>query len=187
MSKKNKDHREVATSPEETERLLNLADILFYRVAELPPQRFDMGHFITAIPGDSSDKMAVSKMRASSFKCDCAACAAGWGAVFHRELGFDLPLYQDSQTIDWSEIEEIFTEDGSLQSWIFQGNWGGVVDDTAKGAARRIWYALRNGIPNNYRISSYVVGLYKNTRRPKRSMEFVESIPHMAQKKGRTT
>lgn len=150
MTKPKVKHIKIDISPEGRERLLKLADFLYFQVAESPTlYKFHMASFIGYGQATYS---RVDKMQQQHFTCGMAACACGWAVLIHDKLGFDIPTYQhDEKLIDFYDVGTFLVENqGELVvNWLFSSSWSHY-DNTAKGAAKRIWYLLRNGIHPDY-------------------------------------
>jgi hypothetical protein len=80
-------------------------------------------------------------------ECKTVACAAGHGPLF------GIKKWRGE---NWTEYSHrVFTgHNWILWNWLFDGQWAGV-DNTPKGAAARIRYALAHGVPDNAKDQRY--------------------------------
>lgn len=145
-------HLPLEVSAKQRRVLATLAEILYSHVVEHDGRHnhFDMAVFIRDA---DRNRFVSSSMREKQVVtdevniCETAACAAGWGAVFHKQLRVKVPADVNGM-VDWVKFIKILlgTESGPSVDFLFAGFWSGV-DDTPKGAAKRIWYALTHGVP----------------------------------------
>jgi hypothetical protein len=116
------------TTEERRANLVKLARFLWV----LPQCKFSMGLF--SDHGDDGP-------RGAAHTCPAVGCAVGWGPAAGIE-----PLCTDR---DWyAYADRVFGDDG-LHDWCFHSGWA-LSDETPKGAAKRILWALLNGIPEKY-------------------------------------
>ena len=127
---------------------------------------FDMDAFYV---GDSEPVLRPNKVYNESMPCGTVACAAGHGPMFGiqpTQEQIDM-LVKNSIPLSWRvyealcftgddiEFSERFSEsvwargDIDLFDWCFGSTWT-VCDNTPHGAAKRILYALKEGIPEDY-------------------------------------
>jgi hypothetical protein len=117
------------TTPERRANLVKLARFLYTEPIEA--KQFRMSGFCTASP----EYVATIERG-----CGTAGCAVGWGPA----AGI-APL---SCSENWDAYtDRVFGDDGDLWSWCFAPDWD-AVDNTPKGAAKRILWALLNGMPS---------------------------------------
>jgi hypothetical protein len=128
------------------EDLLKLADYLY----SLPDDYEHFSMFMYLFDGDCHyfhDAPVVGNLSSVITSCGTVACAVG-----HAPLaGVDCERFEQYQDIaNWLTNHNIFAYD-----WMFSGEWA-AVDDTPKGAAARIYFAIEQGIPFNPR--SFALG-----------------------------
>lgn len=140
-------------------------------------EHFDMSRFVmvekqTPFNGGSVVALAV-KAAAENF-CGTSACAAGWGIVM------GIGISNDPSERILAYIRRAYTgDDGDLHDWLFSLHWV-AVDNTALGAAARIRYFLKNGVPAiDYRKNP---ALYAETIAPYRQKSIEKRIKAMAKK-----
>ena len=119
--------------------------ILANHLKTIDPQKFDMSTFnrIHAFPEIGEE-----------YTCNTAGCIAGHAPMIP---GFEFNEKDTKgvfDTICWAKyIHRIFdiseVSDENLWLWIFGGNWS-AVDNTIKGAVKRIEYTLKYGLPENW-------------------------------------
>lgn len=121
-------HITINLTEEQRGNLLYLAEYLDTGVTEMP---FDMAHF-------RKDSVCI----ATSYVCGTSACAVGHGPL----IGISAIPGED-----WHPyLKRVFSESRHAYNWCFNGNWDDV-DNTARGAAARIFYMLKHGVPENVR------------------------------------
>lgn len=82
-----------------------------------------------------------------AYDCGSAACAIGFGQFLVTSK------YTSEMWAEYSQrVFGVTDSDGSKGFWMFSSDWL-LIDNTAKGAAARILYALSRGTPRN-RITS---------------------------------
>lgn len=101
---------------------------------------------------DFSRKDAQDEYLAKLHTCGSAACAVGHGpSLYEVDKVFKVKRHEG-----WSEYTaRVFgiddCDDGEGErafNWLFDGEWGDV-DNTPKGAAKRIRWYLKKGVPEN--------------------------------------
>lgn len=111
------------------ENLTTLANYL----ERVSPDAFDMGKF-------SVDKHG-KELGLHVHECGTVACAVGWGPA----AGFP-PLPSDEFWTNYSHrVFGLYAGDAAWD-WCFGWQWGGV-DNTPTGAAKRIRYLIKRGVP----------------------------------------
>jgi len=122
------------------ENLLKLAKFL----DGLPEdyKRFDMEDWVASENGTlCPDEIEDVDIKA----CGYAACAIG-----HAPQALGLSIEETNMIPMWDIfIENYFGIDYRSQEWMFGYEWKDV-DNTPKGAAKRIRYFLENGVPDEY-------------------------------------
>jgi len=161
--------------------LKKLADYL----AALPTDyaAFEMEDFLQPVSRQIVDKMNDDFRKAEReyalnnggvAQCGAVACAIGHGptAGIHAlpehmkgsAIGGDIEL----RTINWFAYADTFflepRADNAFE-WMFGGGWSNY-DNTHQGAAKRIYYFLENGVPDDFEdayadASDYFVALYQ--------------------------
>jgi len=114
---------------EQAANLRKLADYLLTLPAQYPD--FEMASYAKNV--DASDLVTVPE-------CGTAACAAG-----HGPLAGVRPLFGET----WDTYSHrAFASKDDAWSWCFSASWAWV-DNTAHGAARRILWLLKSGVPDD--------------------------------------
>ena len=122
------------------ENLLKLAKFL----DELPEdyKHFDMSKWLTS----DTYELCPDEIEDVDIKaCGYAACAIG-----HAPQALELTTEQAWECPTWSNfIEVYFGIDHHAEQFMFGAGWSDI-DDTPKGAAKRIRYFLENGVPDTF-------------------------------------
>lgn len=151
-------------TPVMIERLMVLASFLEHEV--LPPDdkgsHFNMRSYLRVRKEDFHYNQDYAETKDMVVKgevdpCGTTACAAGWAAVIHKRLRMRVPTKNESlvagseyMVIDWEKFSGKLTgHNMTLFKWLFDGSWTSW-DNTPNGAARRIRYALKYGIPDDF-------------------------------------
>lgn len=119
------------------EDLLKLADYLYG--LEDDYEHFSM--FMFLFDGECyffADDVVIDDLGKVITKCGTVACAVGHAPLAGIDCG-RFEQYQD--IVNWLTNHNAFAYD-----WMFSGEWS-CTDDTPKGAAARIYFALDYGIP----------------------------------------
>ena len=139
------EHIPVASrlKPQTIENLKQLAEGLL----KVEPMSFGMATF-TTIEGHVS-----GIDRPKSIKNECGTCACAAGHAYSMGIG-------DLNKRTWIKYAFDNFTDGSqlIFEWIFGGQWSHV-DDTPVGAAKRILYMLKLGIPNDTHLETPDLGI----------------------------
>lgn len=148
------EHNAVSLTPKQRKSLSTLATILYDHVKDRDRRHrhFAMQSFILDANMNTIEREGEKLKKGSLTACNTAACAAGWGAMFHELIRQPVPV-DLSGGIDWEEfVRSLVGEDmdvvgsNDLTTFLFGGGWS-QIDNTSNGAARRIWYVLKFGIP----------------------------------------
>jgi hypothetical protein len=108
-----------------------------------------MADYIRTVP-QSEFTMSTFRVNPNDIghQCNTVGCVVGHCTILDKN---PLPIYSDTGEINfylWSEqftgLEELFMWD-----WCFSSRWC-VVDNTTNGAALRIKWLLKNGLPENW-------------------------------------
>jgi hypothetical protein len=125
------------------ERRANLVKLARFLFTEIPQERFDMGDFAS----DFDPPQLHS--------CGAVGCAVGWGPAAGVEL-LKSEIIQSSESepcvdcyIDWYQYADRAFGGDRLYDWCFNAGWR-PYDNTPSGAAKRILWALTNGIPSHH-------------------------------------
>jgi hypothetical protein len=102
-----------------------------------------MGYFLAKLDIHMNEDHHIDRHMFGT--CGTVACAIG-----HSIAAGVVP---PECVLSWRLIaEEFFVHDNSIEwSWCFDADWQ-TVDNTPKGAARRIYYMLRNGVPKEFEM-----------------------------------
>ena len=120
------------TTPEQEANLLALADFL-----DTDPADFDMWTF--------AKKKGEILQVDEPIECGTVCCAVGYSAViFPEKLKEFLKTHLDPDWMDYGDY--VFGNLGIGWDWLFSGSWS-AVDNTPKGAAKRIRDYVKNGVP----------------------------------------
>lgn len=122
------------------ENLEKLARFLWNLPEEDATKRFDMKDFNTR-HGSPLSLVGDKEI------CETASCAVGWGPT----AGI-LPTKEDSTWVDYCD-NHICEGNTPEWYWMFSSAWR-EIDNTPKGAAKRIFWLLENGVPTRYMLSS---------------------------------
>ena len=120
-------------APEVETELLKLADYLYNLPANY--SHFEMSTFYY---GDGPEGLSSPIVLASPRSCNTVACAVGHAPA----AGIDCTRFANYQElVNWltANNQEVF-------DWLFGGDWA-LVDNTHRGAAARIYFALEQGVP----------------------------------------
>lgn len=128
-------------TPQQRENLLQLADYLY----ALPEgyKSFDMNEYAQVIDWSLDDELTIPFTNFNPemlHSCDTVACAIGHGP--------SAGIKAKGSVSDWLDYSmEVFGAgfNDDLYKWCFHGYWADE-DNTAKGAAQRIYYALDFGL-----------------------------------------
>ncbi len=135
------------------ENLLKLAKFL----DELPEdyKHFYMSDWVCDHEGYEKSPSELKKVNIKG--CGYVACAIG-----HAPQALGLSLEEVSEFPDWELfINHYFKIERSAEHWMFGPHWT-YIDNTPKGAAKRIRYFLENGVPTGTYDYRQLVELYKD-------------------------
>jgi hypothetical protein len=106
-----------------------------------------MADYIRTIPQDRFDMWTYRHGQEKTAECDSVACIIGHCTKLDAE---PLPVGANGN-IDFETWCDRFTELDSDNCWIwcFNGRWK-YVDNTSEGAALRIEWLLKHGLPENW-------------------------------------
>lgn len=129
-------HFRLQATDQQRENLYKLADYLW----QLPPD-YDHFEMATWVSNYYHPRHTTSQV---INRCGFAACAAGHGPA----AGIKPQSLQAES--EWNAyVSESFSESAKAIDFLFGGCWSDS-DNTVKGAASRIYYALQHGIPADY-------------------------------------
>lgn len=116
-------------------RLLALAN----HIEKVPQELFDMGQF-------------RSKGEFTLNHCGTVGCILGHAPVVLKQLGLAVPVKIERDEIDFIGLSTLFGIRIADPAWdyLFGGSWESV-DNTPTGAARRIRWVVKHGVPNTWR------------------------------------
>lgn len=121
-------HTKLEVTEQQRKNLKQLADFL----EKLPSEgKFDMGLF-------HSERHEATVIH----NCNTSACAVGWGPT----AGIEPKALEDWES--YSDRVFVDIESGDWD-WLFDDRWE-EVDNTPTGAAERIKYSLKHGVPENW-------------------------------------
>ena len=76
-------------------------------------------------------------------ECGTAACAVGYAAILFKRTAYDGYFMLSKELFG---LDVMKSPDNEIWSWLFSGAWT-LADNTKEGAAARIRWFLRNGLP----------------------------------------
>ena len=122
------------------ENLLKLAKFL----DELPEdyEHFDMSKWIAS----DTKELRLDEIENVDIKvCGYAACAIG-----HAPQALELTTEETWKHHTWGNFIDVYFDIAWIEEqFMFGVDWSGI-DDTPKGAAKRIRYFLQNGVPDTF-------------------------------------
>ena len=130
-------HEPFETTEEKKQNLIKLANYLL----NLPDdyEEFDMSYFCYNPVVETVFDPAVITL---SKGCGAVACAVG------HAPSAGIPAFKNENWWDYSS-RVLIDSDSLAWTWCFSGDWNGI-DNTPKGAAKRILYLLDKGVPDNW-------------------------------------
>jgi hypothetical protein len=124
-------------------------------IRTVPQEMFHMGHY--RAKRKRGIIIGCSDEERLSHECNTVGCAIGHCTALDSPV--NLPIIpkeawsQDPHSINFTAWSEKFFDiptDGDRWAWCFSCNWS-IVDNTPEGAALRIEWLLKNGLPINWR------------------------------------
>ncbi len=120
----------------------NLKKLAIYLSTKRPSKRFSMSTYTrdtryTNVMYTNGVEIIDPREQKSIPECNTVCCALGCGIRAGVPAG---------RCEDWSGYARKFIENGSQYDWLFDYNWK-YYDNTPKGAAYRIGYMIKCGIP----------------------------------------
>jgi hypothetical protein len=118
-----------------------------------------MADYIRTIPQEKFDMSIYRSGQEETPECDSIGCVVGHCTILDSE---ELPMVFYSKNIDFYTWSEQFTglikTDSSMPEWRLHGpewmwcfdTYWAATDNTPGGAARRIEWLLKNGLPGNW-------------------------------------
>lgn len=134
-------HELLLVSRTQRANLRKLATFL----AALPADysHFSMTWFFESADSSSEDDMPAHISPKQYNACGTVACAVGHGPAAGVRPYRDLSWWDYAHRAFGAQVNSY------LWYWLFDGGWSAVdMDNTPQGAARRIFYALANGVPS---------------------------------------
>jgi hypothetical protein len=159
------DHHEFPLAAKYRKNLIKLAQGLS---GQMPPPEFDMGTYLSfgdieaartvlklgnrIYEDDIGHTGPIPKKAYLSPECGTSACAIGHGPLYgiQRKSGEGWEAYTYRVFLPqafYSENYELYYTRSDAWQWMFGPQWA-AVDNTPKGAAKRIYYFLQHGAPS---------------------------------------